>query len=59
LSNYAVHADAAEALVAEIASAGGRAIAVTADLADSAAAASATHRGMRAGAVPASVAVAT
>ena len=33
--NYAVHADAAEALVAEIASAGGRAIAVAADLADS------------------------
>src|SRR5437660_6077844 len=35
--NYAVHADAAEALVAEIATAGGRAIAVAADVADSAA----------------------
>src|SRR5438445_12074007 len=35
--NYAVHAHAAEALVAEIASAGGRAIAVAADVADSAA----------------------
>src|SRR5262252_6137361 len=35
--NYAVHADAAEALVAEIATAGGRAIAVGADVADSAA----------------------
>jgi len=35
--NYAVHADAAEAVVAEIASAGGRAIAVAADVADSAA----------------------
>jgi len=35
--NYAVHADAAEALVAEIAAAGGRAIAVAADVADSAA----------------------
>jgi 3-oxoacyl-[acyl-carrier protein] reductase len=34
--NYAVHADAAEAVVAEIASAGGRAIAVAADVADSA-----------------------
>ena len=33
--NYAVHADAAEALVAEIATAGGRAIAVAADVADS------------------------
>jgi 3-oxoacyl-[acyl-carrier protein] reductase len=35
--NYAVHAEAAEALVAEIAAAGGRAIAVAADVADSAA----------------------
>ena len=35
--NYAAHADAAEALVAEIASAGGQAIAVAADVADSAA----------------------
>src|SRR5262249_28263835 len=35
--NYAVHADAAEALVAEIAAAGGRAIGVAADVADSAA----------------------
>src|SRR6266404_2119680 len=35
--NYAVHADAAEALVAEIATAGERAIAVAADVADSAA----------------------
>jgi NAD(P)-dependent dehydrogenase (short-subunit alcohol dehydrogenase family) len=35
--NYAVHADAAEAVVAEIASAGGRAIAVAADVAGSAA----------------------
>ena len=35
--NYAVHADAAEALIAEIATAGGRAIAVAADVADSAA----------------------
>src|SRR6516162_8263544 len=35
--NYAVHADAAEALVAKIATAGGRAIAVGADVADSAA----------------------
>src|SRR5215211_716870 len=35
--NYAVHVDAAEALVAEIATAGGRAIAVAADVADSAA----------------------
>jgi NAD(P)-dependent dehydrogenase (short-subunit alcohol dehydrogenase family) len=35
--NYAVHADAAEALVAEITTAGGRAIAVAADVADSAA----------------------
>src|SRR5713226_9652638 len=35
--NYAVHADAAEALVAEIATAGGRAIAVAADVAESAA----------------------
>ena len=33
--NYAVHADAAQALVAEIATAGGRAIAVAADVADS------------------------
>jgi NAD(P)-dependent dehydrogenase (short-subunit alcohol dehydrogenase family) len=32
--NYAVHADAAEALVAEITTAGGRAIAVVADVAD-------------------------
>jgi uncharacterized metal-binding protein len=35
--NYAVHADAAEALVAEIATAGGRAVAVAADVADLAA----------------------
>src|SRR5204863_7687849 len=35
--NYAVHADAAEALVAEIASSGRRAIAVAADVADPAA----------------------
>jgi 3-oxoacyl-[acyl-carrier protein] reductase len=35
--NYAVHADAAEALVAEIASTGGQAIAAAADVADSAA----------------------
>jgi 3-oxoacyl-[acyl-carrier protein] reductase len=35
--NYAAHADAAEALVAEIASAGGQAIAAAADVADSAA----------------------
>jgi NAD(P)-dependent dehydrogenase (short-subunit alcohol dehydrogenase family) len=35
--NYAVHADSAEALVAEIATAGGRAIAVAADIAESAA----------------------
>ena len=35
--NYAVNADAAEALVAEITTTGGRAIAVTADVADSAA----------------------
>jgi len=35
--NYVVNADAAEALVAEIATAGGRAIAVSADVADSAA----------------------
>src|SRR5262244_2136519 len=35
--NYAVHADAAEALVAEITTAGGQAIAVAADVADSAA----------------------
>jgi NAD(P)-dependent dehydrogenase (short-subunit alcohol dehydrogenase family) len=35
--NYAVHADGAEALVAEIATAGERAIAVAADVADSAA----------------------
>jgi 3-oxoacyl-[acyl-carrier protein] reductase len=35
--NYAMHADAAEALVAEITTAGGRAIAVVADVADSAA----------------------
>ena len=33
--NYAMHADAAEALVAEIRTAGGRAIAVVADVADS------------------------
>src|SRR6516162_7147841 len=33
--NYTVHADAAEALVAEIAKAGGRAIAAAADVADS------------------------
>ena len=33
--NYSVHADAAEALVAEIATAGGRAIAMAADVADS------------------------
>jgi len=33
--NYAVHSDAAEALVGEIAAAGGRAIAVAADVADS------------------------
>src|SRR6202165_5424686 len=35
--DYAVHADAAEALVAEIAAAGGRAIAVAADVAEAAA----------------------
>src|ERR1700737_55536 len=35
--NYAAHADAAEALVAEIAAAGGRAIAVAADVAGAAA----------------------
>jgi NAD(P)-dependent dehydrogenase (short-subunit alcohol dehydrogenase family) len=35
--NYAMHADAAKALVAEITTAGGRAIAVAADVADSAA----------------------
>src|SRR5437763_1018237 len=35
--NYAMHADAAEALVGEITTAGGRAIAVVADVADSAA----------------------
>src|SRR5437879_4501862 len=35
--NYAAHADAAQALVAEIASARGRAIAVKADVADQAA----------------------
>src|SRR5262245_2204712 len=35
--NYPVHADAAEALVAEIATAGGRAIAVAGDVSDSAA----------------------
>src|SRR5205807_3393170 len=35
--NYAAHADAAEALVAEILTGGGRAIAVAADVADSAA----------------------
>ena len=35
--NYAAHADAAEALVAEIATAGGRAIAVAADVAEMAA----------------------
>ena len=34
--NYALHADAAEALVAEITAAGGRAIAMVADVADSA-----------------------
>jgi NAD(P)-dependent dehydrogenase (short-subunit alcohol dehydrogenase family) len=34
--NYAMHADAAEALVAEITTGGGRAIAVVADVADSA-----------------------
>ena len=35
--NYAVNSDAAETLVAEITTAGGRAIAVAADVADSAA----------------------
>jgi len=35
--NYAVHADEAEAVVAEIATSGGRAIAIAADVADSAA----------------------
>src|SRR6266481_4586260 len=35
--NYAVHVDAAEAVAAQIATAGGRAIAVAADVADSAA----------------------
>src|SRR2546429_2106897 len=35
--NYAAHADAAEALIAEIAAAGGRAIAVEADVAEAAA----------------------
>jgi 3-oxoacyl-[acyl-carrier protein] reductase len=35
--NYAAHADEAEAVVAEIATAGGRAIAIAADVADSAA----------------------
>jgi 3-oxoacyl-[acyl-carrier protein] reductase len=35
--SYAVRAEAAEAVVAEIATAGGRAIAVAADIADSAA----------------------
>jgi NAD(P)-dependent dehydrogenase (short-subunit alcohol dehydrogenase family) len=35
--NYAVHADAAGAMVAQIATSGGRAIAVAADVADSAA----------------------
>src|SRR5262249_51203460 len=35
--NYAVHAEAAKALVAEIKTAGGRAIGVAADVADSAA----------------------
>jgi 3-oxoacyl-[acyl-carrier protein] reductase len=35
--NYAVHADAAGAVVAQIATSGGRAIAVAADVADSAA----------------------
>src|SRR5215471_10061329 len=35
--NYAVHADEAEAVVTEIATAGGRAIAVAADVADSSA----------------------
>jgi 3-oxoacyl-[acyl-carrier protein] reductase len=34
--NYAVHADAAEALIAEVVTAGGRAIAVAADVADAA-----------------------
>jgi NAD(P)-dependent dehydrogenase (short-subunit alcohol dehydrogenase family) len=34
--NYAVHADSAEALIAEIATAGGRAIAMAADVADAA-----------------------
>jgi 3-oxoacyl-[acyl-carrier protein] reductase len=35
--NYAAHADEAEAVVAEMATAGGRAIAIAADVADSAA----------------------
>ena len=35
--NYAAHADEAETVVAEIATAGGRAIAIAADVADSAA----------------------
>ena len=35
--NYAAHADAAEALIAEIAAAGGRAIVVEADVAEAAA----------------------
>jgi 3-oxoacyl-[acyl-carrier protein] reductase len=34
--NYAAHADAAEALIAEIAAAGGRAMAVAADVAEAA-----------------------
>jgi 3-oxoacyl-[acyl-carrier protein] reductase len=42
--NYAVHADAAEALVAEIAAAGGRAITVAADVADPAAVAAMVAR---------------
>jgi len=42
--NYAAHADAAEALVAEIAAAGGRAIAVTADVTDPAAVAAMVAR---------------
>jgi NAD(P)-dependent dehydrogenase (short-subunit alcohol dehydrogenase family) len=44
--NYAMHPDVAEALVAEITTAGGRAIAVTADVADSTAVeAMVAHRG--------------
>src|SRR5262249_47676202 len=42
--NYAVHADAAEALVAEIMTAGGRAIAVAADVADAGAVAAMVAR---------------